>query len=124
MIRLSPVRLVDDYGSQVGIVSVEQALEIERLTGLDLVAVAPATQPVVSKIADWERYRREQHKRARAARRREHHTEVKWVDFRPGVAEHDFPAKVAMVRRFVEQGKQVKITITCRRRGMRRRDNG
>jgi len=124
MIRLSPVRLVDDDGSQVGIVPVEQALELARSKGLDLVEVAPTARPIVCKIMDWGRYRYEQEKKARAARRKEHHVEVKEVKFRPGVAEHDFHTKVAMVRRFIEQGKQVKITIMFRRREMRRPENG
>jgi len=124
MIRLSPVRLVDDDGSQVGIVPVEQALELARSKGLDLVEVAPTARPIVCKIMDWGRYRYEQEKKARAARRKEHQIEVKEVKFRPGVAEHDFHTKVAMVRRFIEQGKQVKITIMFRRREMRRPENG
>lgn len=124
MIRLSPVRLVDEDGGQVGIVPVQEALALARSKGLDLVEVAPTARPIVCKIMDWGRYRYEQEKKARAARRKEHQVEVKEVKFRPGVADHDFHTKLAMVRRFIEQGKHVKITIMFRRREMRRPENG
>jgi translation initiation factor IF-3 len=124
MIRLSPVRLVDADGTQVGIVPIEQALALARSRGLDLVEVASSTRPIVCKIMDWGRYRYEEERKARAARRKEHQIEVKEVKFRPGVADHDFHTKLAMVRRFIEQGKHVKITIMFRRREMRRPENG
>jgi len=124
MIRLSPVRLVDEEGNQVGVVPLEEALSLARSRGLDLVEVAPTARPIVCKIMDWGRYRYEQEKKARAARRKEHQIEVKEVKFRPGVADHDFHTKLDMVRRFIEQGKHVKITIMFRRREMRRPENG
>jgi translation initiation factor IF-3 len=124
MIRLSPVRLVDADGTQVGIVPIEQALALARSRGLDLVEVAPTARPIVCKVMDWGKYRYEEEKKARAARRKEHQIEVKEVKFRPGVADHDFHTKLAMVRRFIEQGKHVKITIMFRRREMRRPENG
>jgi translation initiation factor IF-3 len=124
MIRLTPVRLVDADGTQVGIVPVEEALALARTRGLDLVEVAPTARPIVCKIMDWGKYRYEQEKKARAARRKEHQIEIKEVKFRPGVADHDFHTKLAMVKRFIEQGKHVKITIMFRRREMRRPENG
>jgi translation initiation factor IF-3 len=124
MIRLSPVRLVDADGSQVGIVPVEEALALARTRGLDLVEVAPTARPIVCKIMDWGKYRYEQEKKARVARRKEHQIEVKEVKFRPGVADHDFHTKLSQVRKFLEQGKHVKITIMFRRREMRRPENG
>ncbi len=124
MIRLSPVRLVDADGSQVGIVPIEEALALARQRGLDLVEVAPTARPIVCKIMDWGKYRYEQEKKARQARRKEHQIEVKEVKFRPGVADHDFQTKLSMVRRFIEQGKHVKVTIMFRRREMRRPENG
>ena len=127
MIRLSPVRLVDADGSQVGIVPVEEALALARTRGLDLVEVAPTARPIVCKIMDWGKYRKfkyEQEKKARLARRKEHQIEVKEIKFRPGVADHDFHTKLGLVRRFLEQGKHVKVTIMFRRREMRRPENG
>lgn len=124
MIRLSPVRLVDADGGQVGIVPVDEALAMARAKGLDLVEVAPTARPIVCKIMDWGRYRYEQEKKARQARRKEHQIEVKEVKFRPGVADHDFNTKLSMVKRFLEQGKHVKVTLMFRRREMRRPENG
>ena len=124
MIRLSPVRLVDADGSQVGIVPVEEALALARTRGLDLVEVAPTARPIVCKIMDWGKYRYEQEKKARLARRKEHQIEVKEIKFRPGVADHDFHTKLGLVRRFLEQGKHVKVTIMFRRREMRSQENG
>jgi translation initiation factor IF-3 len=124
MIRLSPIRLIDADGSQVGIVPIEEALSLARTRGLDLVEVAPTARPIVCKIMDWGKYRYEQEKKAREARRKEHQIEVKEVKFRPGVADHDFHTKVAMLRRFLEAGKHAKVTIMFRRREMRRPENG
>ncbi|NTU51587.1 MAG: translation initiation factor IF-3 [Candidatus Aminicenantes bacterium] len=124
MIRLSPVRLVDADGSQVGIVPVEEALALARQRGLDLVEVAPTARPIVCKIMDWGKYRYEEEKKARQARRKEHQIEVKEIKFRPGVADHDFQTKLNLVRKFIEQGKHVKVTIMFRRREMRRPENG
>jgi len=124
MIRLSPVRLVDADGSQVGIVPVEEALALARQRGLDLVEVAATARPIVCKIMDWGKYRYEEEKKARQARRKEHQIEVKEIKFRPGVADHDFQTKLNLVRKFIEQGKHVKVTIMFRRREMRRPENG
>lgn len=124
MIRLSPVRLIDADGTQVGIVPIEQALELARQRGLDLVEVAPTARPIVCKIMDWGKYRYEQEKKAREARKKEHQIEVKEVKFRPGVADHDFQTKLNMVKRFLAEGKHVKVTIMFRRREMRRPENG
>jgi translation initiation factor IF-3 len=124
MIRLTPVRLVDADGSQVGIVPVEEALALARTRGLDLVEVAPTARPIVCKIMDWGKFRYEQEKKARVARRKEHQIEVKEIKFRPGVADHDFQTKLGLVRKFLEQGKHVKVTIMFRRREMRRPENG
>lgn len=124
MIRLTPIRLIDADGSQVGIVPIEEALSLARTRGLDLVEVAPTARPIVCKIMDWGKYRYEQEKKAREARRKEHQIEVKEVKFRPGVGDHDFHTKVSMLRRFLEAGKHAKVTIMFRRREMRRPENG
>ncbi len=123
-IRLSPVRLVDEDGTQLGIVPVEEALRIARSKGLDLVEVAPNARPIVCKILDYGRYRYEQEKKAREAKKQQHHVEVKEVKYRPNINEHDFQTKTRRARKFLEQGKHVKVTIMFRRREMRRPENG
>lgn len=123
-IRLSPVRLVDEDGTQLGIVPVEEALRTARAKGLDLVEVAPDARPIVCKIMDYGRFRYEQEKKAREAKKQQHQVELKEVKYRPNINEHDFQTKTRRARKFLEQGKHVKVTIMFRRREMRRPENG
>ncbi len=103
---------------------VEEALQIARSKGLDLVEVAPNARPIVCKIMDYGRYRYEQEKKAREAKRQQHQIEIKEVKYRPNINEHDYQTKTRRARKFLEQGKHVKVTIMFRRREMRRPENG
>ena len=123
-IRLSPVRLVDDEGNQVGVVPVEEALKLAKEKGLDLVEVAANSRPIVCKIMDYGRFRYEQEKKAREAKKQQHAVEVKEVKYRPNINIHDFETKTRRARKFLEQGKHVKVTIMFRMREMRRPENG
>ena len=123
-IRLSPVRLVDDEGNQVGVVPVEEALKMAREKGLDLVEVAANSRPIVCKIMDYGRFRYEQEKKAREAKKQQHAVEVKEVKYRPNINIHDFETKTRKARKFLEEGKHVKVTIMFRMREMRRPENG
>ncbi len=123
-IRLSPVRLIGEDGTQLGVVAVDEALRIARAKGLDLVEVAANVRPIVCKIMDYGRHRYDEEKKAREARKLQHQVELKEVKFRPAINEHDFQTKVRMAQRFLEQGKQVKVTIMFRMREMRRPENG
>ena len=123
-IRLSPVRLVDDEGNQVGVVPIEEALKLAREKGLDLVEVAANSRPIVCKIMDYGRFRYEQEKKAREAKKQQHAVEVKEVKYRPNINIHDFETKTRSARKFLEEGKHVKVTIMFRMREMRRPENG
>jgi translation initiation factor IF-3 len=123
-IRLSPVRLVDDDGSQIGVVPVEEALELAKQKGLDLVEVAANSRPIVCKIMDYGRFRYEQEKKAREAKKQQHQVEIKEVKYRPNINIHDFDTKTRRARKFLDQGKHVKVTIMFRMREMRRPENG
>jgi translation initiation factor IF-3 len=123
-IRLSPVRLIDDDGSQIGVVPVDEALRIARGKGLDLVEVAANTRPIVCKIMDYGRFRYEQEKKAREAKKQQHQVELKEVKFRPNINIHDFETKVRRAKEFLEEGKHVKVTIMFRLRELRRPENG
>jgi len=118
------VRLVGEDGAQLGIVPVEEALRTARERGLDLVEVAPDARPIVCKILDYGRYRYEQEKKAREAKKQQHIIDIKEVKYRPNINEHDFQTKTKRARQFLEQGKHVKVTIMFRRREMRRPENG
>ncbi len=124
MIRITPVRLIDDKGEQLGVVPVDKALEIAREKGLDLVEVAPDARPVVCRIMDYGRYRYEQQKKAQAARKKQHQLDVKQIKYRPAIESHDFETKTSKVRKFLEDGHKVRVTIMYRKREMRRPETG
>lgn len=115
---------MDENGEQLGIVPVEEALRIARSKNLDLVEVAPNARPIVCKILDYGRYRYEQEKKARESKKQQHQIDIKEVKYRPNINEHDFQTKTRRARKFLEQGKHVKVTIMFRRREMRRPENG
>ncbi len=110
------MRLIGDDGEQVGVVPVEEALRAARERGLDLVEVAPMARPPVVKIMDYGKYRFEQAKAARAARKKQHVIQVKEVKYRPGISEHDFEFKTRHARTFLEEGNKVKLTMMFRGR--------
>ena len=123
-IRLSPVRLIDDDGEQIGVLPVDEALALAREKGLDLVEVAANSRPIVCKIMDYGRFRYEQEKKAREAKKQQHQVDLKEVKFRPNINIHDFETKTRRAREFLDQGKHVKVTIMFRMREMRRPENG
>jgi translation initiation factor IF-3 len=115
-IRISPVRLVDADGSQVGVVPIDDALKLAGERGLDLVEVAPTARPPVVKIMDYGKFKFEQQKAARAAKKKQHVIHLKEVKYRPGIDEHDFEFKTRHARKFLEEGNKVKLTMMFRGR--------
>jgi translation initiation factor IF-3 len=117
-IRISPVRVIDQEGNQVGIVPIERALELAEQLGLDLVEVAPMARPPVCRIMDYGKFKYEEQRKAREARKKQHHIQLKEVKMRPGIEEHDFDFKTRHARRFLEEGNKVKVTMMFRGRQM------
>ncbi|RMH11926.1 MAG: translation initiation factor IF-3 [Gemmatimonadetes bacterium] len=115
-IRISPVRLIGDDGSQIGIVSIEEARERAAEKGLDLVEVAADARPPVVKMMDYGKFKYEQQRAAREAKKKQHNVQVKEVKFRPGIEEHDYEFKTRHARRFLEEGNKVKLTMMFRGR--------
>ncbi|HEY8484596.1 MAG TPA: translation initiation factor IF-3 [Longimicrobiales bacterium] len=115
-IRISPVRVIGPDGQQLGIMPVEEALAAAEAQGLDLVEVAPTARPPVVRIMDYGKYKYEQARRAREARKKQHQIQVKEVKFRPGIEPHDFEFKVRHARRFLMEGNKVKATMMFRGR--------
>jgi translation initiation factor IF-3 len=115
-IRISPVRLIQDDGAQIGIVSIEEARERAEDRGMDLVEVAPDARPPVVKMMDYGKFKYEQARAAREARKKQHTTQVKEVKFRPGIEEHDYEFKTRHARRFLEEGNKVRLTMMFRGR--------
>jgi translation initiation factor IF-3 len=95
---------------------VESALGIAQEAGLDLVEVAPMARPPVARIMDYGKFKFEQAKMARQAKKKQHVILLKEVKFRPGIDEHDFDTKTRHARRFLEEGNKVKVTLMFRGR--------
>ncbi|MEM7244180.1 MAG: translation initiation factor IF-3 [Acidobacteriota bacterium] len=121
-IRISPVRLVGPDGNQLGVVPVEEARAKAEELGLDLVEVNPNIRPVVCKIMDYGRFKYDRQKSAKKAKSAA--SELKQIKYRPNIDDHDFETKTAKLRRFLEQGNKVRVTLMFRRRDMRRPENG
>ncbi|HSL83291.1 MAG TPA: translation initiation factor IF-3 [Thermoanaerobaculia bacterium] len=119
-IRKSPVRLIDEDGTQLGIVPVEEARDRARDKGLDLVEVGPNADPPVCRILDWGKLRYEKQKKEREAKKKTQTIEVKEVKYRPTIDEHDRDRKTDRARKFLEQGNKVKVTVFFRYRQLRR----
>ena len=110
------MRLVGADGEQVGVVPLEDALRAAEEKGLDLVEVAPTARPPVVKVMDYGKYKFEQQKAARAAKKKQHIIQLKEVKFRPGIDDHDFDFKTRHARKFLEEGNKVKLTMMFRGR--------
>ena len=123
-IRISPVRLIDHNGKQVGIVPIEEARRLAEEVNLDLVEVGANADPPVVRILDWGKVKYEKEKQAREARKKTHVIEVKEVKYRPNIDKHDMERKTDRVKHFLSKGKKVKVTIFFRYRQLRRPELG
>ena len=110
--------MIGTDGEQVGIIPVDEALRIAEEQGLDLVEVAPMARPPVCRIMDYGKFRYEEQRKAREARKKQHHVQIKEVKMRPGIEDHDFEFKTKHARRFLEEGNKVKVTMMFRGRQM------
>jgi len=110
------VRLIQDDGEQIGIVSIDEARERATDRGMDLVEVAAEARPPVVKMMDYGKYKYEAARAAREARKKQHTIRVKEVKFRPGIEDHDYEFKVGHARRFLKEGNKVKLTMMFRGR--------
>ncbi len=115
-IRISPLRVIAADGAQLGIMDVETALAAALEQGLDLVEVAPLARPPVVRIMDYGKFKFEQAKMARQAKKKQHVIHLKEVKFRPGIEEHDFMTKTRHAREFLGEGNKVKVTLMFRGR--------
>ena len=123
-IRVPEVRLVGPKGEQVGIVRIEQALQLAREHDLDLVEVAPQARPPVAKLMDYGKFKYENAQKARESRRNQTNTIIKEMKLRPKIDEHDYETKKGHVVRFLKAGDKVKITIMFRGREQSRPELG
>ncbi len=124
MIRISPVRLVDDQNEQVGIVSLDEAKRRAREAGLDLVEVSPTSTPPVCRIMDYGKWKYQQRKKEQKARSHSKQSELKEVRLRPKIDEHDLSIKTERARQFLLEGNKVQFTVQFRGREMAHQEFG
>ena len=117
-IRDKEVRVIDVDGSQLGVMSASQALDKAAAKNLDLVKIAPQSVPPVCKIMDYGKYRFEQAKREKEARKNQHVVDIKEVHLSVNIDKHDFDTKVNHALRFLKSGDKVKVAIRFRGREM------
>lgn len=124
MIRVPEVRVVTADGAQLGVLSTPEALRRAQEEGLDLVEVAPTARPPVCRIMDFGKYKYEQDKKRREARKHQSQSQLKEIQLRPSINRHDLEVKLRHVRRFLEEGDKAKITVRFRGREMAHRELG
>ncbi|MCC8164125.1 MAG: translation initiation factor IF-3 [Lachnospiraceae bacterium] len=123
-IRDREVRLVGQNGEQLGIMPVSEAQRLAREAELDLVKVAPGAKPPVCKIIDYGKYRYEQSRREKEAKKKQKTVEIKEVRLSPNIDENDLNTKVGAARKFIQKGDRVKVTLRFRGREMAHTQNG
>ena len=117
-IQAPEVRLISDSGEQLGLMSSEEAMKIAEEREMDLVMIAPGSKPPVCKIMDYGKYRFEQAKREKEARKNQRVIEVKEIRMSPGIGENDFNTKLRNGQKFLADGDRLKVTIRFRGREM------
>ncbi|WP_338269278.1 translation initiation factor IF-3 [Corallococcus caeni] len=123
-IRAREVRVVGSDGSQLGVMTIEAALEKARSESLDLVEVSPMAKPPVCKIMDYGKFKYEEKKKASDAKRTQVVIQLKEVKLRPKTEEHDYEFKVRNTRRFIEEGNKAKVVIQFRGREITHKELG
>ncbi|KIL46281.1 translation initiation factor IF-3 [Jeotgalibacillus campisalis] len=123
-IRAREVRLIDQNGEQLGIKSKNEALEIAARVNLDVVLVAPNAKPPVARIMDYGKFKFEQQKKDKEARKNQKIINLKEVRLSPTIEEHDFNTKLRNARKFLEKGDKVKASIRFRGRAITHKEIG
>ena len=123
-IRIGQVRVIGADGAQLGVMPPSEALRLAREQSLDLVEVAPQTDPPVCRIMDFNKFRYDEQRREREAKRKHHVAKLKEVKFKPHIEAHDYQVKLDMLRRFLMRGDQAKVTMVYRGRELAHTDLG
>ncbi len=123
-IRVREVQLIDDTGQNRGVMAIFDALKLAEEAGLDLVEIAPNSEPPVCKILDFGRFKFAEQKKAAEARKKQKVIEIKEIKVRPAIDKHDYDVKMRAMRGFFEEGDKVKVTLRFRGREMAHQDLG
>jgi len=118
------VRLIDDDGEQIGVVSTQAALEKAQGKGKDLVEISPDAKPPVCKIIDYKKFLYEMNKKEKEAKKKQKNSVVKEVRIRPRIGEHDLEVKIKRAKEFIEDGDKVQLTAMFSGREMQHKDLG
>ena len=118
------VRVIDQEGEQVGVVSIEEARTISSEVNLDLVEISPNVEPPVCRIMDYGKFRFEESKKLQTAKKKQKQTQVKEIKFRPGTDIGDYNIKLRKLVSFLEDGDRTKVTLRFRGREMAHQELG
>lgn len=118
------MQLIADDGTNRGVISIDDALALASEAGLDLVEIAPNSEPPVCKILDYGRFKYQAQKKAAEARKKQKTFEVKEIKMRPNIDTHDYDVKMRAMRRFFDEGDKVKVTLRFRGREMAHQNLG
>lgn len=123
-IRAKEIRVIGEGGEQIGVLPVGEGLKLAKEKNLDLVEVAPKASPPVCRIMDFSKYKYDQEKKDRLARKRQRVIHIKEIRIKPNIEEHDYQTKLRHLKRFLERGDKAKITLMFRGREMAHVDVG
>ena len=124
MIQSDKVRVIDENGENIGVMYTREAIEQANEIGLNLVEISPNADPPVAKFLDVGKHRYEAQKKANAARKTQKTQEIKEIKMRPNIDVHDYDVKMRSVRKFLEEGDKVKMTLRFRGREMAHQELG
>ncbi|WP_051060167.1 MULTISPECIES: translation initiation factor IF-3 [Acidocella] len=123
-IRIPQVRLIDQDGEMIGVISTRDAIARAYAVGLDLVEISPNAEPPVAKILDYGKFKYEQQKKRNEARKKQKVVEIKEVKVRPNIDDNDYMVKLNAMKRFIGEGDKVKVTLRFRGREMAHQELG
>ena len=124
LIQADKVRVIDENGENLGVMYTREAIEQANELGLNLVEVSPGADPPVCKFLDVGKHRYEAQKKANAARKTQKTQQIKEIKMRPNIDDHDYDVKMRSVKKFIEDGDKVKMTLRFRGREMAHQDIG
>ena len=122
-IRDKEVRVIGEDGEQLGIMSSKEALALAEEAGVDLVKMAPTAKPPVCKIVDYGKFRYEQTRREKEAKKKQHVVEIKEIRMSPNIDTNDLNTKISAAKKFLSKGDRVKVTLRFRGREMAHMQN-
>jgi len=124
LITAPEVRLIGVEGEAIGIVSINEAMDLADKAGVDLVEISPTAEPPVCRIMDYGKFLYEKSKEQKEQRKKQKQIQVKEIKFRPGTDEGDYQVKLRSLKRFIEEGDKVKVTLRFRGREMAHQELG